>query len=298
MSAGASLNYDFDTKNHWRRTVWNALLRRLNRRHKREIVIYLAGVEDLDRTVALEKGVPWHNLIAVEKDKTAFDRLRAAGVPVIRGDLLDVLREWPDNKPVCAIHADYCCGLEFENINLYNMLERPALRRAVMCVNLQRGRDPWSNDIRTIIDKSGAQQFATESKHRGWQFLAYHAVDTLSSFYTGATIKDDSNFVDKAKDAKPRVMAINPQSGQFVHDLVMQGMRAQFLSYLSSKGNKMDTAVFEHPIRMLLDDGLHCEEAWQAEMAEANCPKDVDLRRRISAQLAWRTMRINRASAS
>jgi hypothetical protein len=66
MVTGATRDYDVGRKNHWRRTIWNEILRRTAGQEKQNVVLYLAGPQDLDRTVALQKGVPDQNLVAID----------------------------------------------------------------------------------------------------------------------------------------------------------------------------------------------------------------------------------------
>lgn len=66
MVTGATRDYDVGPKNHWRRTIWNEILRRTAGQEKEKLILYLAGPQDLDRKVALQKGVPDQNLVAID----------------------------------------------------------------------------------------------------------------------------------------------------------------------------------------------------------------------------------------
>jgi hypothetical protein len=66
MGTGATRDYDVGPKNHWRRTIWNEILRRTAGQEKEKLILYLAGPQDLDRKVALQKGVPDQNLVAID----------------------------------------------------------------------------------------------------------------------------------------------------------------------------------------------------------------------------------------
>lgn len=293
--SGATLDYGFGTKNHWRRTVWNALLRRLNGRHRNEVIIYLAGAEDLDRAVAMSKGVPGYNLLAVERDNSAFARLRRAGVPAIHGDLFDVLLAWPDHYPVCAIHADYCCGLEWGNIGISDFLARPAFIGAVMSINMQRGRDPFSNSIRQLIEASGLLPSAADHKHRGWQLLAFNAIEELNQAVRGTAAKENANLHAKgAKESRGEWLRIGPELEPVLNRMINM-RRPEYLSYKSATGVVMDTVIFNHIFKTFKDKGEPLPQeflsAHFSELAEVEIPKNPALRRSISAQLAWRTMR-------
>lgn len=63
---GSQKNYSFGSKNHWRRTIWNEVLRRTQGRERDGYVLYLAGANNLDHAVAIEKRVPEHNLVAID----------------------------------------------------------------------------------------------------------------------------------------------------------------------------------------------------------------------------------------
>jgi hypothetical protein len=71
MGTGATRDYDVGPKNHWRRTIWNEILRRTAGQEKEKLILFLAGPQDLDRNVALQKGVPdlRRRLTHVEDDR-------------------------------------------------------------------------------------------------------------------------------------------------------------------------------------------------------------------------------------
>jgi hypothetical protein len=146
---GSRLDYKFSSKNHWRRTIWNDVLRRTNGREKKEVILYLPGKDDLDRNVALSKGVPDNNLIAVEKNKENVKSLRKKGVNVIEGDLFSVVESWSSSKKICAILADICSGVEPSVLNIFSSISlRESARESVLMLNMQRGRDPRTSKLR------------------------------------------------------------------------------------------------------------------------------------------------------
>ena len=47
MGTGATRDYDVGPKNHWRRTIWNEILRRTAGQEKEKLILYLAGPQIL-----------------------------------------------------------------------------------------------------------------------------------------------------------------------------------------------------------------------------------------------------------
>ncbi len=84
--SGSSRNYKTGIKNNWRRSHWNEILRRTNGAEKRLPVIYFPGPQDLDRIVAVSKGVPTHNLIAIDLSGKNVSRVRAFDGIAIEAD--------------------------------------------------------------------------------------------------------------------------------------------------------------------------------------------------------------------
>jgi hypothetical protein len=147
MSAGATRDYKKNgRKNNWRRTIWNDVLGRTGGREKRELILYLTGPQDIDRVIAVSKGVPSLNLIGVDLSTKNAKRARRAGVPAIAGDILEVLSAWP-NRPVCAVLLDFCSGLEPWHQDLFKWLAFGPFRSAVVMANFQRGRDARTSKI-------------------------------------------------------------------------------------------------------------------------------------------------------
>ncbi len=175
--AGATKDYKFGQKNHWRRTIWNEMLRRTNGREKTESIIYLAGQDDLDRSVAVEKGVPSDRLIAIDRDAVNVDSIRQKKCPAVRGDIFDVLSGWPESNPVCAMHLDLCQGMlsprQMDQLMVV-IAANPALNASILAINLQRGREfNLANRMWRLACDFAAQQarwyahVGIEVKHRG-----------------------------------------------------------------------------------------------------------------------------------
>jgi hypothetical protein len=186
---GSTKDYKFGRKNNWRRWNWNQILHRTNGREKTEIVLYLAGPDDLDRPIAIGKGVPSRNLIAVDRVFDNVAGVRARKGYAIQADILDLLRAWPPDVQVCAVVLDLCSGLwdreRLSRLCALFMLH-PSLQNAVLGCNLQRGRDAAANDvIQTLAGRPEIRwpeiqkQFGTVvgPKHRGHVFALYRAME-------------------------------------------------------------------------------------------------------------------------
>lgn len=184
MTRGSTHEYKFGQKNNWRRWQWNDVLRRTAGREKYEPILYLAGPNDLDRAVAISKGVPSLNLIAIDKKRTTIQSIRDEGNTAICGDVIDVLTTWPKTTPVCAIVLDFCRG--FQKIDdlkrLANLtVAHPPLKKAVVAINMQRGKDAESNDLRAMIGQFISRQMpGVDPKHRGMIFAVWYALFNIT----------------------------------------------------------------------------------------------------------------------
>lgn len=259
--AGSEKDYKFGSKNNWRRSMWNEVLRRTDGREKREVILYLAGPNDLDRTVAVSKGVPTQNLIAVDFDRRNVDEVRRDGVPAVYADVLDVLWSWPESRPVCAVILDYHNGFAFTNAAVYDAFERRPLRDAVMMVNFQRGRDAWSNSLRTGIIELGLMDlYDVDEKHRAASFLLHHLWQIVSMSLLQKNIFDDGGVVLAMPNTPERKVA-------FLHLIGMLSDRLdpKFWSYKSDSGNLVfDSVVCWHHFHSLT-----------ARMTRLGCPTEI-----------------------
>lgn len=146
MSKGID-QYKFGRKNNWRRQVWNEIKRRVKDR-KNARILYLAGPQNADVTVAVSKGFDAANMIAVEADEVRAKALRSMGVNCVPADLNDVCFSWPSKHKVDVVVADFCQGLVGSTASIMNAMQRYPFQDAKLLVNMQRGRDAWSNPIR------------------------------------------------------------------------------------------------------------------------------------------------------
>jgi hypothetical protein len=253
--SGSTRSYRFGAKNHWRRTVWNDVLSRTNRREKREPVLYLAGPDDADRPVAVSKGVPALNLIAIDYNKANAEAVRKRGYPALHAQAVDVLWSWPEHRPSCAVLLDLCCGLERSTVRMLTGLCRSPFSGAVVMVNQQRGRDPNTNWLRAHWSPVLAD-LGLNPLHRG--AMCYFSY--LSRIISSGTQNE--------QEIERRAIAFL---------LVMQ---PKFYEYQSDGGMMFDSVVWSMPNDM--------PESSESLRSVARHPRTA---RRMSAMFAIRTMR-------
>lgn len=121
--------------------MWNRIVERLSVPVQDAVVLYLAGLSDLDRSIACQKGFRHENMIAVERDRKTHRALRNTGVLAIRGDMLDVVSKWR-NQNVHVVFADLCCGVTKDTMFIPMCLAvMPEFQNSVCAFNLMRGRE-------------------------------------------------------------------------------------------------------------------------------------------------------------
>lgn len=304
MNTGATRSYKNGQKNHWRRTMWNEVLKRTDGREKTQPILYLAGPEDMDREIAVSKGVPPQNLIAIDRFAPNVGAIRSKGAPAINADALDVLWSWPKDRPVCAVLMDYCGGLGRENAMVFDVFQRRPFRRSVAMVNFLRGRDPWSNLIRVGLSESGLLQplwlsdgktvtaLHHDTKHRAYQFLIFNALDFINSVRGVGTLHM-TKASDGDKVTTGVVFPTTPESREVYRmgvSLLMTQMRPTFYTYKSGMLT-FDSAVFDPPWGVVPDavDFTLIDNAWAQREQSFSEPGLV---RRLAAMLAVRTMRL------
>lgn len=195
-------SYDSGAKQTWRGWQWNRIAERIPKCQRRDaVVVYLVGPDDLDRKAAIGKGFRNRNLIAVDIDHDNVRRVREAGGVAIACNLQDAIAHWPADIKLSAIVADFTCGLSASSYSLWQAaLHCFGMRRGtVFSVNLQRGRDPWSNRrrdgfserlmqpgqaqayFRQILEAQffGDIRLADPIKHRGWQWQQEALLDLI-----------------------------------------------------------------------------------------------------------------------
>lgn len=290
---GAIKNYRFGQKNNWRRTVWNAVLRRTNGRERTHPILYLAGPEDIDRRIAVGKGVPNQNLIAIDIDEKNVNSVRSIAAPALHARANDVLRNWPESRPVAAVMLDLCCGLSEDALDSLDLLMRYPFRDAVVMINMLRGRDAWSNSLREWITRfdnmpihfiCGPKALEHCGKHRGMQLMSLLSLDLVDIVFRG---KDLSRFVDFGTLDE----YIEPEDRQAKCRLVIashahKDMDPQYWSYKSG-ALTFDSVVFHSVFRGVAGS----DETWGLNGFIQD--KDPEVARQIAAVMAVRTRRLS-----
>lgn len=259
--------YDAKAKRDWRGWQWNRIAERLAVPVENATVLYLCGPDDIDREKAVARGFRNENLIAIDIVRANIVRARNAGGFGIAHDFLDVLWAWPDEWPIDVIVADWCSGFTGGALTfLQALFFSPASANAVVAVNLMRGRDASSNELRAHatamlrampqIPRSFFSGVNDIAKHRGLHF----AVWATNAWHSRCGSK----------------MLGLEESARLTNAYLAS---AAFMSYTSSGRTGFDTAVFNWP-------GVHARFR----------QKTLDIgpstaRRKIAALRAIRTMR-------
>lgn len=260
-------NYNFEDKNKWRVMAWAriaARLKSINIHPQEALVLYLSGEQDLDRKHALRKGFLWNNLICVDVSKEKVKKLRDDGKIAIHGDINSVLCNWTHKHKPSVIYADFCTGLDRISFNLISGLMN--LESAVVLMNLQRGRDSYSNCIRNILND--------ESSFIGETAKHYFGLDI------------DPNHRGRQFFAQMYILGIlGKQIGRDEYEkLAYKIINNHQPSFLSYKGNRvtMDTAIFTN---------VHAKtETTDLEGRFKDMSNIRKLRSQISACMAHRTV--------
>lgn len=168
--------YKFGQKNNWRRWAWNRICDRLEHSKRESVVVYLAGMEDLDRKVAVDKGFKPSNLIAIDKKKEVVEHLKEKGALALNGSLVDALKCFRKTSTrVDVLIGDFCCGLtseirEFANFLNSNFVGDAFRENAVIALNFMRGREAEEAGILQVVREHEEHK---DLKHRGEIFLRY-----------------------------------------------------------------------------------------------------------------------------
>lgn len=274
---GTGLNtYDNPTKDSWRGWLWNRIVERLpefrgampspgsarmRQVTSQKTVLYLAGPDDGDRPHALKRGFAHENLIALDRCRTVVNKVRGRGVVAINADLCDSVSHWPHDWTLDVIVADFTCGFGKTAESLLQALLSSAAvtDRTVIAINLLRGRDGISNEMREWL----CDELLDETKNRAVLWLT-------------ALLWDCSWFL--TNDGKSR--------GRKPDDLMLRRMsehaNADWLSYPSRyerSAHWFDSAVFVFPLK--------CHRSLPTSLVS----------RKITAARAVRTAKIRRRAA-
>lgn len=259
-SNGHRHDYNFGSKRNWRRWNWNRIVERLAVPPKDAMVLYLAGGEDLDRPIALERGFSQHNLIAVDRSSEVVDSLRKSGRLAINATLLEVVEVWPKHIKIHVLIADFCSGLNLITFDQMLKFERLSIfDQSVFSLNNMRGRDGDFIKAYPLI----------RLKHRA---LKYHL----------------QKYVEVAWRPSFAGIFENLDFSDLVH-IWMEMSRIAFTSYKSTSGQVFDSSVF---FPLCRGDGTSkFPEQFDSETRQAMSPRK-SIKRSCSAVLAHRTRRL------
>ena len=240
MSNGGKFNYKFGTKNQWRRTIWNRIDERLQVHPRDAVVLYLAGLSDIDRQIAMRHGFRDKNLIAIDFEKSVVEHLRGKGVLAVDAALSDVLTNW-SGLDVHVVYADLCCGILMESLSSAVAVScNHRFKDAVVMFNLMRGRD-W---MRAGVVRCGEETIDLGAeKHRARAVfkmsLEWNKDEALKHF----SVINDEWSIWRAK-------TINDYYEPETFD-------AEFLSYMSDSGQMFDSGVWWNTGFPKIIDGIN-----------------------------------------
>lgn len=303
MSRGASKDYDFYDKNNWVRMIWNQVLRRTKGRQQSEAIVYLCGPDDFDREIAVRRGVPSRNLVAVDIDKSNVDRVRKAGHAAICGDVFDVLKAWPSNKPVCALVLDFCQGLQrlpdLERLMAIQMMN-PALSRAVIALNLQRGRDAQSNAERELVGDmiKRHKELPDDGSLNLWHGRYKELIADIDEKHRGLIFSMWYLVVGFKKLEKcertQRLAVIAGSLGTVMLQILLDSIKPRFFTYQSSGKMVYDSVVMYPFSNFFMADPSADHQSMRDFIGKS--PRKVS--KSLTATLAVRTRRMNQERAN
>lgn len=287
--SGEAMNYKFGQKNHWRRTIWNAISDRLQVPAKDAVVLYLGGKTDLDRQIALSKGFRPENMLFIDRSKKVVDGQRGAGHLAIAADFFQAVHSLPRSLEASVVFGDFCSGMSPDTLDkVCGSLWLKNTHAAVFAFNFLRGRDPswcqWSNAAR---DLWGSPSGGT--KHRGRQLIDWVLLTlTLQThpWFEYDDRNDGWGFSSKAP-RQFKTGQLGEVIGRYVKPIT-QVMRPQIFDYRSVSRQTFDSVVFVNPVKLYAAKLL--ADVWR------DPPVDVapGTRSRLAAVAAHRTMRRKR----
>lgn len=289
------------SKDTWRGWKWNAIARaallfndRLPpseraRRLSQKTVLYLVGPEDNDRQKALAKGFANHNLIAVDIQQERIDEVRASGGLGICAPLQQVIRHWPLNWPIDIVDADMCSGFVADIRALaFCMFSTPVIHgNSVVSMNLMRGRDQHSNEIRNLCKfaemllPDGRDCEHDIVKHRGGNWL----MNICFHIHRLNAVLEDKCYPKGFIGLEPALVRS-----------LWDSWRPAISSYRSKTSNQyFDSVVHRWGVEYAWVDGAPGREFWESmkdcstELLSPSCADDDGVRERIAAIRAVRT---------
>jgi hypothetical protein len=286
-------------KDTWRGWKWNSIAKaacnfnprlppsEVSRRLGDKTVLYLVGPEDHDRRKALAKGFANHNLIAVDVVQERIDEVRRAGGLGICAPLQQVILHWPHDWPIDVIDADLCHGFVSDVRALqFCMCYTPAVHtNSVVSLNLMRGRDQHSNEIRTLCKiaaefiPKGAEHEHDIVKHRGSNWLMnltffIHRMKGYGKYPKGYIGIEPETVRECFQAWKPAVNSYQSKTSSQYFDSVVH--RWAF---------HIDGLSPDHPLWASLKDG--CDD-----LMSPACANNEGVRERIAALRAVRTKKV------
>jgi len=277
------IDYGFGAKNNWRRRVWNTTSKMLSFKKRKAVCLYLANETDIDFQIATQKGFDPNNLIAVNKDKKIVENIRKKKRLAFCGDIFDAARNWPENMDIDFLHLDLCTGLQNRVLETpWNIISGKLSPDAVICVNLQRGRDSQTNEFRDkVINEPNIKSiFGDVEKHRGKLFFI-SLISWLAHFAKIYSAKNGDGEIDHI------LISLEPNNDGLYWARFQTWVKLfnnpVFLTY-KSKDNRnsrhgvtMDSVIFQMPFQ------INCEAYSE--------PTNDKAKNSLKAISAWRTMR-------
>lgn len=203
-------DYRSNTKDNWRRWQWNRICSNFNNNVRTRSVVYLCGPTPEDMNIAVEKGFARRNLVAVDVDAACITSTRRQGGLAVQADLIQVLNQWND-KPIDVIVADFCCGLSDSVEKTMHCLSfLPHVIRdgeTIVSCNMQRGRDPHSNHLRSHLDKLPAcvlRELPAVRLHRGQQLMLSLIANTMVFLWNQAVDVPESFAIELMRFMNPQ----------------------------------------------------------------------------------------------
>jgi hypothetical protein len=289
---GANKDYRNGRKNNWRRWTWNNVRERLHPTVRDSPILYLPGPEDLDRAVALSKGIHPDNLIAVDTCLRNVKRVRAGGGLAIHADIHDVIRAWPDHVLVAAVLLDYCHGLEDHLITAMEWMQRPPYMFAPVAVNLRRGQDRSSRavriDLRNFVRHYQLElisngRYLDVTKNRAALYGLIFAMQVMLFTYG----EDGIKAFHPIRTAEARTFAKRFSD-------IIQSLNAVSFTYRSASTNYYDSLIYDNTqYRRSIPGTLDVEEMTRRYQSvnQFRDPPKQEIVRKIAATLAHRTRR-------
>ena len=264
MSNGSSHDYAFPRKKHWRKCVWSEVKKRLRVPVCDAIVLYMPGIEDFDRPIAISKGFKDANLIGVERDGKVVSALRKRGVFCIHGDVVYATDAFLDNHRIDACLYDWVGPIN-DNLILWGG------RSYRSCAN-------WPHVVMH-------NNLCGRESDRFGQWLTYGLISTVKTHMDSLAPHRWRAWLALTADT----MA---SRGVFNAERLAWGINIaspRFMSYVSNSGQRFDSVVLSPCDCPLTAHGLRPRKASLKDIYDFDTKKIASIKRQIAAILAART---------